>query len=105
MTRYTDHQMVHLDEFDWRQRAACRNVHPETFFPPGRSDSPKRQQLVEIALAVCHPCTVRTQCAAQVLRRRRGHGVVAGVDLGSGINARFLGTAERLALQKVAGVA
>ena len=45
---------------DWRHRAACRDEDPELFFPVGTS-GPALLQIAE-AKAVCHRCTVASQC-------------------------------------------
>jgi hypothetical protein len=51
-------------EADWRSRAACRNVEPDTFFPA--SD---RSPEVVRARAVCAGCSVRNGCLDEALRR------------------------------------
>lgn len=46
---------------DWRERAACRDVDPELFFPIG-SSGPALMQIEE-AKAVCAVCPVKGPCA------------------------------------------
>lgn len=49
---------------DWRSRAACRDVEPDTFFPA--SD---RGPEVARAKAVCAGCPVRSACLDEALHR------------------------------------
>jgi hypothetical protein len=49
---------------DWRSRAACHHVEPDTFFPA--SD---RGPEVARAKAVCAGCPVRNACLDEALRR------------------------------------
>ncbi|MFB7711635.1 WhiB family transcriptional regulator [Streptomyces sp. NPDC056105] len=46
---------------DWRTRATCRQVDPETMFP----DNDKAG--IEEARDVCRPCPVRQECLRSVL--------------------------------------
>lgn len=72
-----------VDAIRWHWDAACAAADPEMFFPTHRV--PKvRRELVQLAIAVCAGCPVRRACAADALRRKAAHGVVAGVDLGDG---------------------
>lgn len=50
---------------DWRHDAACRDEDPELFFPVGNS-GPALLQVAE-AKAVCHRCTVASDCLAWAL--------------------------------------
>ena len=47
---------------DWRDRAACRDVDPDLFFPVGGS-GPAQEQ-IERAKAVCGECSVVADCLA-----------------------------------------
>lgn len=47
---------------EWRDRAACRDVDPELFFPIG-SSGPALMQIEE-AKAVCAVCPVQSPCEA-----------------------------------------
>ncbi|WP_442943246.1 WhiB family transcriptional regulator [Nocardia sp. NBC_00565] len=90
----------------WGDKAACRSIYPETFFPPGRVDSVNRQKQVQVAVAVCTPCKVRRECADDAIRRNAAHGVVAGVDLGDNSSSHSLTPECERALRAVAdGVA
>lgn len=63
---------------DWRARAACRGVDPETFFPVAAS-GPVREQLVEQAKQVCAVCPVRARCLDWALDELP-HGVAGGLS-------------------------
>jgi len=55
----------------WMQRARCREVPPNTFFP---SDGLG----VEVAKTVCDGCTVTEPCLEYALEQRIEHGVWGG---------------------------
>jgi WhiB family transcriptional regulator, redox-sensing transcriptional regulator len=44
------------------ERAACRDVDPELFFPPSGDDG-------RLAKAVCHRCPLRASCASWALEQ------------------------------------
>ena len=52
----------------WRERAACRDVEPETFFPTATT-GPARDAQVAEAKAVCTRCPVRAECLTEALAR------------------------------------
>lgn len=52
----------------WRNRAVCRDVDPELFFPAAES-GPIRDAQVTAAKAVCAGCPVRRECLAEALAR------------------------------------
>ncbi|MGH8992981.1 MAG: WhiB family transcriptional regulator [Acidimicrobiia bacterium] len=55
----------------WRERAACRGLDPELFFPvPGGSAG--------TAVAVCAGCPVRVECLAYALHAAEKFGVWGG---------------------------
>mgnify|MGYP003574914923 CR=1 FL=1 len=63
---------------DWRERAVCVEVDPETFFPgegQGRHDA--RAQ-IEAAKAVCRKCPVQVQCLQWAIDTHQHHGVWGG---------------------------
>jgi hypothetical protein len=53
---------------EWRARAECRSVEPETFFPTAE-DGPVYEAQVAVAKAVCARCPVRAECLAEALVR------------------------------------
>lgn len=52
------------DGSDWRSRAACRDVDPDTFFP-----ATERGPGVTRAKAVCAGCPVRRRCLEEAILR------------------------------------
>jgi WhiB family redox-sensing transcriptional regulator len=55
----------------WRQRAACRGVEPEIFYPVSDDDA-------EEAKAICRGCPVRETCLEFALANRERDGVWGG---------------------------
>ena len=60
--------MTTSNQRDWRSRAACRDVDPETFFPVAES-GPAYERQVAAAKAVCTGCPVRSECLNEALVR------------------------------------
>lgn len=56
----------------WAQRALCREVDPDAWFPEGGSNG------VE-AKAICQRCDVRTQCLEYALRNGEREGIWGGL--------------------------
>ena len=59
----------------WVERAACRDVDPELWFPNDR-DSYERAQ----AIKICGSCDVKAQCLKVARKRRERFGIWGGVD-------------------------
>lgn len=57
----------------WADRAACRNVDPETFFP-------KREGNTAEAKKVCAACPVKSECAEYAIANRIAYGVWGGLS-------------------------
>lgn len=76
---------------DWTERAACRGLDPELFYPVG-SSGPAVEQ-VDAAKAVCAGCPVRTECLDWALRTGEAHGVWGGT---TPEERRFLRRDQRL---------
>lgn len=55
----------------WRQRAACRGVDPEAFYPASDEEA-------EEAKSVCRVCPVREACLEYALANRERDGVWGG---------------------------
>lgn len=70
----------------WRDRALCREVDPDLFFPPG--DGPLGQRQIAQAKAVCAGCPVIAECLAFALTQLP-HGIAGGTT-----------PAERVALRR-----
>ncbi|GAB3715423.1 hypothetical protein GCM10027598_24350 [Amycolatopsis oliviviridis] len=70
--------MKELRNMDWRHDAACRDEDPELFFPVGTS-GPALSQVAQ-AKAVCHRCTVASDCLAWALASGQDAGVWGGMS-------------------------
>ena len=55
----------------WRQRAACRGVDPDIFYPVSDEDA-------EEAKGICDGCGVRETCLEYALANREREGVWGG---------------------------
>jgi WhiB family redox-sensing transcriptional regulator len=55
----------------WRQRAACRGVDPDIFYPASDEEA-------EVAKAICAQCPVREACLEYALANRERDGVWGG---------------------------
>lgn len=55
----------------WRQRAACRGVDPDIFYPASDEEA-------EAAKAICAACPVREACLEYALANRERDGVWGG---------------------------
>jgi WhiB family redox-sensing transcriptional regulator len=62
----------------WRDRAACLDVHPETFYPLG-AEGKQPVAAVARAKAVCARCPVAAPCLAEAMDRRDFWGVFGGL--------------------------
>jgi WhiB family redox-sensing transcriptional regulator len=63
---------------DFRERAACRDVDPELFFPVGTG--PAAQAQVIAAKRICHGCPVQLPCLEWALRSPQDEGVWGALD-------------------------
>ena len=57
----------------WRERAACRDMDPDLFFPVGTT-GPALDQ-IEAAKAICRVCPVRELCLEYALSTNQEAGV------------------------------
>ena len=55
----------------WRQKAACRGVDPDIFYPVSEEDA-------EEAKAICNQCPVQQACLEWALSNREREGVWGG---------------------------
>jgi len=60
----------------WRQRAACRGLNTELFFPVGASGGALDQ--IELAQAVCARCPVVKDCLSWALDTGQTNGIWGG---------------------------
>ena len=65
-------------EMAWVERGRCIGEDPELFFPVGTS-GPALLQIAE-AKAVCHRCTVASNCLAWALESGQDAGVWGGMS-------------------------
>lgn len=64
---------------DWRERASCRGVDPELFYPVGDSwEGAGNAARAEAALAVCATCPVQLECLTDAVERGDVFGVLGG---------------------------
>ena len=63
-------------ETDWRDRAACRVVNPELFFPVSEVGPGAVQ--VRQAKSVCARCPVQAECLEYAVEAGLAHGVFGG---------------------------
>jgi WhiB family redox-sensing transcriptional regulator len=73
---------------EWRDRAACRDAPPETFFPETVSDP--RVYLRRVRETYCGPCPVLIGCAQHALTAGERHGIWASVWVGQNNRSRAL---------------
>ncbi|WP_043485968.1 MULTISPECIES: WhiB family transcriptional regulator [Streptomyces] len=76
----------------WRERAACRGVDPDLFFPIGNS-GPTLEQIDE-AKAVCGQCPVVEQCLNWAMRVGRVEGIWGGTTEGERRAMRLRGARQ-----------
>ncbi len=63
----------------WQDRARCRDLDPELFFPPLEAESTDQRQVRErTAKAVCAACQVRSECLSWALANHERLGVWGG---------------------------
>ena len=55
----------------WRDRAACRGLDPEIFYPASDEDA-------DVAKSICAECPVRESCLEYALANRERDGVWGG---------------------------
>ena len=58
---------------DWRERAECRGLDPELFFP-------ERGASLDEAWAICRRCEVQSECLVDALRGYDKFGVWGGLS-------------------------
>jgi WhiB family transcriptional regulator, redox-sensing transcriptional regulator len=57
----------------WRQRAACRGMSPDVFYPASEEEADQ-------AKAICEICPVRRPCLEHALTSREREGVWGGAS-------------------------
>jgi WhiB family redox-sensing transcriptional regulator len=69
---------IEWDSDEWRERAACRDVSPDIFFPIG-STGPAVEQIEE-AKAICRPCEARLRCLEFAIVTNQEAGIWGGTS-------------------------
>jgi len=64
-------EVIYPMNLSWRQRAACRGVDPDIFYPSSDEDA-------EPAKAICDQCGVRQACLEFALANRERDGIWGG---------------------------
>src|SRR5947208_10972848 len=67
----SNEEVISSMNLSWRQRAACRGVDPEVFYPVSDDDADE-------AKAICAQCPVRQACLEYALTNRERDGVWGG---------------------------
>ena len=70
--------MFDWDHEGWRDRAACRSVDAELFFPAGSTGA--AITLIQSAKSVCRSCPVQDPCLQFALETNQEAGVWGGKD-------------------------
>ena len=68
-------QAIAMSEDDWRIRALCRGVDPDTWFPR-KGDLATRTT----ARRICHACPVRRECAELAFNIGAADGIWGGLS-------------------------
>jgi WhiB family redox-sensing transcriptional regulator len=63
---------------DWREKASCRSVDPDLFFPVGTTGLALDQ--IEQAKAVCRACPAQSPCLEFALSTNQESGVWGGTS-------------------------
>lgn len=66
------------DQQEWRDRASCRSIDPELFFPVGSTGVAIDQ--IDRAKAVCRACDARASCLEFALATNQECGVWGGTS-------------------------
>lgn len=72
MTARTAYGLSRLGD-DWRERAACRDVDPDLFFPLSEAEG-------DPAKAICRACPVRRQCRDWAINVGEAFGIWGGLS-------------------------
>ena len=63
--------------YPWRERAACRDLDTDLFFPVG--EGAEAQAQADAAKTVCESCPVREECLTFALTTRQEAGIFGGM--------------------------
>jgi WhiB family redox-sensing transcriptional regulator len=71
-------RLAALDTERWRERAACREVDPEVFFPVGVTGA--AVAAIAAAKAICRECAARAACLEFALTTNQEYGIWGGAS-------------------------
>jgi WhiB family redox-sensing transcriptional regulator len=77
---------LELSVSDFRERAACRDVDPELFFPVGTGQVAQAQ--IAAAKQICGGCEAQLPCLEWSIENGQDEGVWGGLDVGERRNLR-----------------
>jgi WhiB family transcriptional regulator, redox-sensing transcriptional regulator len=63
----------------WQERALCRGLDTERFYPAEGERDPSRSRREQRAKAICRGCPVAAPCLAEALAHRDRWGVFGGL--------------------------
>jgi WhiB family redox-sensing transcriptional regulator len=67
-------------EWEWQEKAACRDLPTEMFFHPDGERGPRRKNRINAAKAVCASCPVLQACRTQALNLAEPYGIWGGLS-------------------------
>jgi WhiB family transcriptional regulator, redox-sensing transcriptional regulator len=70
---------VTAESLSWQERAACRDIDPELFFPVGDADAAATLRQTAEAKKVCATCPVRAACREYALATFQKEGIWGGL--------------------------
>ncbi len=83
------------ERYTWQERAACRGIEPEIFFPISDEEAGP-------AKAICGACEARQQCLLFSFQNRERYGVWGGVTEKERIEMVRRGVAQRMLQEALA---
>ncbi len=67
-------------EWEWQEKAACRDLPTEMFFHPEGERGPSRRHRINTAKAVCAGCPVIAACRKHALSVEEPYGIWGGLS-------------------------
>jgi len=62
----------------WEEKALCRYVNPDIFFPRTPENDPNSVAQYKIAREICEQCPIRDECLAHAIKHKIQHGMWGG---------------------------
>jgi WhiB family redox-sensing transcriptional regulator len=69
-----------VENWDWQQSGACRELPSEMFFHPDGERGPRRRNRENAAKAVCASCPVLAACRSHALAVQEPYGIWGGMS-------------------------